>query len=65
MVRLELAALVEIEGQGVVDLNRREMRVRPVIGEPEDPREKLRRGDLVVGPADLALRGFVVGPHAR
>src|ERR1700691_877992 len=37
MMRLELAALVKIEGQPVIDLNRGEVRVRPLVLEPEDP----------------------------
>jgi len=35
MVRLELASLVEIEGQLLVDLHRREMRVRPKYSRPK------------------------------
>jgi Trk K+ transport system NAD-binding subunit len=49
VVVLEIAALVEIEGQRLVDLDRREMGMRAVVFEPEDPREKPGRGDLVAG----------------
>ena len=43
VMRFEVAAFVEIEGQLLVDLDRREMRMRSVIGETENPREKSRR----------------------
>ena len=47
MVVLEIALLVEIEGQAVIDLDRREMRMEPVIAEPEDAREEPGRSLLV------------------
>jgi len=40
MMVLEIAALVEIEGQLVVDLDRREMGMRTLVFEAEDPREE-------------------------
>src|SRR6266542_2428038 len=49
MMVLEIAALVEIEGQLVVDLDRREMGMRTLVFEAEDPREEPGRGDLVAG----------------
>src|SRR5712691_444418 len=39
VMHLEIAALVEIEGQRLVDLDRREMGMRTVVFEPENPRE--------------------------
>src|SRR5215469_15926143 len=48
VVRLELAALVEIERQPVIDLHRCEMRMRALVFEPEDTGEELGRGDFVV-----------------
>lgn len=55
VVRLELAALVKVEGQVAVDLDRGEMRMRPVIREPEDAGEKLGRRDLVVRRDDRVV----------
>jgi hypothetical protein len=51
-VHVEIAAFVEIEGQRLVDLDRREMGMRPFVFEPEDPREEPGRGDLVAGRND-------------
>src|SRR3954451_4843420 len=55
MMRLELAALVEVEGQLLVDPHRREMRVTPVVIETEKPRKErggrnlaARRHDRVI-----------------
>src|SRR5438270_586745 len=48
VVALEVAALVDIHGQLLVDAHRGEMRVRPVGFEAEDAGEKARRGGLVM-----------------
>jgi hypothetical protein len=49
VVVLEIAALVEIEGQLLVDLDRREMGMRALVFEPEDPRKEPGRGVLIAG----------------
>src|SRR5260370_36758000 len=46
VVVLEIAALVEIEGQLFVDLDRREMGMRPLGVEAENAREEPGRADL-------------------
>src|SRR5260370_40886000 len=55
MVMLEIAALVEIEGQLLVALDRRELRMRPLVFEAEDPREEAGRVDLVAGRDERVL----------
>src|SRR5439155_26711012 len=52
MMVLEIAALVEIEGQLLVDLDRCEMGMRAFVFEAKDPRKELGRRDLVVGRDD-------------
>src|SRR5205814_3778963 len=52
MMAFELFAVVEIERQVLVDPDRLEMRVRPLIGGAKDAGEELRRGDLIVGGDD-------------
>src|SRR5262249_1125853 len=47
--------LVKVEGQRVVDLDRRKMRMRPPVFEAEDTGEKLGRGDLVAGRDDRVI----------
>jgi len=60
-MHLEGAALVEIEGQRLIDLDRREMGMRPVVVEPENPREKPGRGDLVMGRDDGVIENDSYG----
>jgi hypothetical protein len=55
MVAFELVAIIEINGQGVVDPDRREMRHRSVITEPKDPSEKPRRSLFVMGGYDRVV----------
>src|SRR3984893_10437676 len=62
VVVLEIAALVEIEGQLLVDLDRREVGMRPLVFEPEDPREEAGRGDLVAGRDDGVIENDSHGP---
>jgi hypothetical protein len=65
VVVLEIAALVEIEGQLLVDLDRREMGMRPLVFEAEDPREKPRRGDLVAGRDDGVIENMAMASSSR
>src|SRR5258708_4018346 len=55
MVRFELAALVEIERQRVVDLHRCEVRDRTGIFEPKDARKELRGPYLVLSRHDRVV----------
>jgi RES domain-containing protein len=47
VVTLEIRVIVEIEGQCLVDLQRREVRERTFVTQPQDPGEEARRCFLV------------------
>src|SRR5260370_21683368 len=64
VVVLEIAALVEIEGQLFVDLDRREMGMRPLVVEAENAREEPGRGDLVAGRDDGVIENDSHEPPA-